>query len=72
LDGRVEAEIAASPLDIRARLVCIVEMMEAAGPQRMREPYVKPLRDGPWEMRMNGHCLSLKIDACSGKPHAWR
>lgn len=28
--------------------------MVAVGPQRMREPHVKPLGDKLWEMRMSG------------------
>ena len=54
LNEIVEAEIAALPLDIRTRLSHILELMVAVGPQRMREPHVKPLRDKLWEMRMSG------------------
>jgi phage-related protein len=54
LNETVEAEIAALPLDIRTRLAHIVELMVAVGPQRMREPHVKPLRGRLWEMRMSG------------------
>jgi phage-related protein len=54
LNERVGAEIEALPADIRAKLLHIVEMMTAVGPQRMREPHVKPLGDKLWEMRMSG------------------
>jgi phage-related protein len=54
LNQIVRAEIAALPEDIRAKLAHIVEMMAAVGPERMREPHVKPLRDKLWEMRMSG------------------
>ena len=54
LPDLVRAEIAALPEDIRARLTHIVDMMIAVGPERMREPHVKPLRDKLWEMRMSG------------------
>ncbi len=54
LNEVVRAEIAALPADIRARLAHIVEMMVAAGPERMRAPHVKPLGDKLWEMRMSG------------------
>jgi phage-related protein len=54
LNSIVTAEIAALPEDIRAKLAHIVELMVAVGPERMREPHVKPLRDKLWEMRMNG------------------
>ncbi len=54
LNAAVQDEIAQLPGDIRAKLAHIVELMTAAGPQRMREPHVKPLRDKLWEMRMSG------------------
>jgi phage-related protein len=54
LNDIVRAEIAALPEDIRARLTHIVDMMIAVGPERMRAPHVKPLRDKLWEMRMSG------------------
>jgi phage-related protein len=54
LNEIVRAEIVALPEDIRAKLAHIVEMMAAVGPERMREPHVKPLRDKLWEMRMSG------------------
>ena len=54
LNDLVRAEIAALPEDIRARLTHIVDMMVAVGPERMRAPHVKPLRDKLWEMRMSG------------------
>jgi phage-related protein len=54
LSDVVRAEIEALPEDIRARLAHIVDMMIAVGPERMRAPYVKPLRDKLWEMRMSG------------------
>jgi phage-related protein len=54
LNETVKAEIVALPLDIRAKLTHILDMMVTLGPQRMREPHVKPLRDKLWEMRMKG------------------
>lgn len=54
LNSAVQAEISAVPVDIRAKLTHIVELMVAVGPQRMREPRVKPLGDKLWEMRMSG------------------
>jgi phage-related protein len=54
LNDVVAAEIAALPIDIRAKLAQIVDLMVEVGPQRMREPYVKPLGDKLWEMRMRG------------------
>jgi phage-related protein len=54
LNDVVAAEIEALPVDIRARLTWIVTLLEANGPLRVREPYVKPLGDKLWEMRMKG------------------
>jgi phage-related protein len=54
LNEVVRAELKALPEDIRARLTHITDMMEAVGPERMRAPHVKPLRDKLWEMRMSG------------------
>jgi phage-related protein len=54
LNEIVRAEVAALPEDIRARLTHIADMMASVGPERMREPHVKHLRDKLWEMRMSG------------------
>ncbi|HEY5237028.1 MAG TPA: type II toxin-antitoxin system RelE/ParE family toxin [Rhizomicrobium sp.] len=54
LNEIVRAEIAALPEDIRARLAHVIDLMVAVGPERMRAPHVKPLRDKLWEMRMSG------------------
>jgi phage-related protein len=54
LNDIVRAEIADLPSDIRVRLTHIADLMVAAGPERMREPHVKHLRDKLWEMRMIG------------------
>lgn len=54
LDSRVDRELAALAPDLRARFVRIAELLMAEGPQRVREPYVKPLGGKLWEMRMKG------------------
>ena len=54
LNETVRAEIEALPADIRARLTHILDMMVEVGPERMREPHVKHLKDKLWEMRMRG------------------
>lgn len=54
LDETVKAELDALPVDIRAKLTRIIELMTTFGPQHMREPHVKPLRNKLWEMRMTG------------------
>lgn len=54
LDRQVQAEIEALPADIRARYQRIVDLIQAEGLQKVREPYVKHLEGKLWEMRMSG------------------
>ena len=54
LDARVDRELAALAADLRARFVWIAALLEAHGPHRVREPYVKPLGGKLWEMRLKG------------------
>jgi phage-related protein len=49
-----DAEIKALPADMQARFSFIVDLLYTFGPQQVREPYVKPLGDKLWEMRMRG------------------
>lgn len=54
LNEEVKAEMDAFPSDIRANFQRIVELIQAHGLERVREPYLKHL-DGPlWEMRLKG------------------
>jgi phage-related protein len=53
-DEETKAALDAFPLDIRASFQRIVELIQAHGLERVREPYLKHL-DGPlWEMRLKG------------------
>ena len=54
LDGEVEAELSALPVDIRASFERIAGLIQAHGLERVREPYVKHLEGPLWEMRMKG------------------
>ena len=54
LDARVEAEIEAQPLDIRAKLARISALIEVKGLERVHEPYVQHLQGKLWKMRMIG------------------
>lgn len=54
LDKRVEKELSALPVDIRARFQRIVELLEEYGIEAAREPHVKSLGGGLFEMRMSG------------------
>jgi phage-related protein len=54
IDGRVQAELNALPADMRARYVWISDLLTQWGPFRVRMPYVRPLQEGLWEMRLTG------------------
>jgi phage-related protein len=54
LNRTVAAEVEALPGDMRAKFLRIVQMIEAWGIERMREPHVKHLDGRLWEMRMTG------------------
>ncbi len=54
LDSRVDRELADLASDLRARFARIAELLMAQGPERVREPYVKPMGGKLWEMRMKG------------------
>jgi phage-related protein len=54
LDEETKAALDALPVDVRASFQRIVELIQAHGLERVREPYLKHL-DGPlWEMRLKG------------------
>ena len=50
----MNAELDALPPDIRAKFLRIAEMLEAFGQFQIREPYVKPLGEKLFEIRMKG------------------
>lgn len=54
LNRSVLAELDALPPDMRAKLDHIVHLIEELGLHQVREPYIKPLRDKLWEMRIRG------------------
>ena len=49
-----QARLDAFPPDIRASFQRIVELIQAHGLERVREPYVKHLEGHLWEMRLKG------------------
>lgn len=54
LNRTVADELDALPRDMRAKLDHIVLLIEKLGLHQVREPYVKPLQNKLWEMRMKG------------------
>ncbi|MGD0632100.1 MAG: type II toxin-antitoxin system RelE/ParE family toxin [Terracidiphilus sp.] len=54
LDVETKAALDSLPLDIRASFQRIVELIQAHGLDRVREPYLKHLEGPLWEMRMKG------------------
>ncbi len=54
LNRTVAEELDSLPTDMRAKLDHIIRLIEEFGLHRVREPYVRPLRDKLWEMRIRG------------------
>jgi phage-related protein len=54
LNETVDAELAALPVDMRARFVRVAELIESMGLPNVREPHVKHIRGPLWEMRLKG------------------
>src|SRR3954469_18390650 len=54
LNETVDAELAALPADMRARLVRISEFIEQVGLPNVREPHVRHVRGQIWEIRLTG------------------
>ena len=52
LNENVDAELAALPVDMRARFARIGQLIEAVGLPHVREPHVKHLRGPIWEIRL--------------------
>ena len=50
----VGSELDSLPPDMRAKLDHIITLIEELGLHQVREPYVKPLGNKLWEMRMKG------------------
>jgi phage-related protein len=51
LDEVVDSELEVLPHSLRARLVRLMEMIEAVGLENVREPHVKHLEGKLWELR---------------------
>lgn len=49
-----EREFKTLPADMQARGLRIIDLLESLGPERVREPYVKPVEGKLWEMRLRG------------------
>lgn len=54
LNQVVGSELDSLPPDMRAKLDHIITLIEELGLHQVREPYVKPLGNKLWEMRMKG------------------
>lgn len=54
LNETVDAELAALPADMRARLTRIAELIEAVGLPSVKEPHVRHIRGPIWEIRLRG------------------
>ncbi len=54
LNQTVREELESLPADMRAKMDHIVRLIEEFGLNQVHEPYVKPIRDKLWEMRLKG------------------
>ena len=54
LNEEIKEALDALPPDIRASFQRIVELIQANGLERIREPYLKHLEGPLWEMRLKG------------------
>ena len=54
LNRTIAEELDSFPADMQAKLDHIIRLIEEFGLHRVREPYVRPLRDKLWEMRIRG------------------
>jgi phage-related protein len=52
LNETVDAELAALPADMRARLVRISGLIESVGLPNVKEPHVRHVRGQLWEIRL--------------------
>lgn len=51
VSGAVDAELEALPIRLRARLLRLMELVEARGVTALREPHAKHLQGKLWELR---------------------
>ena len=54
LNQTVDDELEALPADQRSKFIRIAELIQVNGLEKVREPYVKHLEQGLWEIRMKG------------------
>ncbi len=54
LNDAVETELLALPKDMQARFLRIASLLQTFGPQHVGMPYVRPLGNKLWEMRLTG------------------
>ena len=54
LNEEINGALDALPIDLRASFQRIVELIQAHGLERIREPYLKHLQGPLWEMRLKG------------------
>lgn len=51
---KVDKELEALDASFKAKFLHIAEMLESFGPNKVKEPYCKPLNHKLWEIRMKG------------------
>ena len=54
LDETVEAEVQALPMDMKARLARVADLIESKGLEHVGAPHVRHLDGSLWEIRLRG------------------
>jgi phage-related protein len=54
VNSEAKAELDALSADVRASFERIVKLVQAFGPERVHEPYIKHIEGPIWEMRLRG------------------
>ncbi len=54
LDERVKRELLRLPLDMQSRFFWFGGLLAKSGPQELGMPYIRPLGNKLWEMRLSG------------------
>jgi phage-related protein len=61
VNDQAKAELDAMPVDLRASFQRVVELIQAFGLERVREPHIKHIDGHIWEMRLRGRAGIARV-----------